>query len=142
MLLAHSTACMNCSVTSSTHATRCCLVHQVLNMKPPEIMSLLEEAAGTRMYERKKDCAVKTLDKKQQRLEEIDKVGGCPGVWRQGAGLFEGGWLRVRKGIGHMAVPGRAGMVCWVLPPRVDASQHHAISSRNLTMAHGTSRLP
>jgi structural maintenance of chromosome 2 len=26
---------------------------QVLNMKPPEILSMLEEAAGTRMYENK-----------------------------------------------------------------------------------------
>eukprot|EP00798_Chlamydomonas_sp_ICE-L_P014592 gene14592-20642_t len=49
-------------------------ITKVLNMKPPEIMSLLEEAAGTRMYEKKKDCAVKTLEKKQQRLNEIDSV--------------------------------------------------------------------
>lgn len=43
-------------------------------MKPPEILSLLEEAAGTRMYEKKKDAAVKTLDKKQSRLDQIDAV--------------------------------------------------------------------
>lgn len=45
-----------------------------MNMKPPEILSLLEEASGTKLYERKKDSAMKTLAKKQTRLEEIDEV--------------------------------------------------------------------
>lgn len=44
-------------------------------MKPPEILSLLEEAAGTRMYEKKKEGALRTLEKKQQRLDQIDEVG-------------------------------------------------------------------
>lgn len=44
-------------------------------MKPPEILSLLEEAAGTRMYEKKKEAAMRTLEKKQARLEQIDQVG-------------------------------------------------------------------
>ena len=48
---------------------------QVLNMKPAEILGMLEEAAGTRMYESKKDAALRTLDKKQVKLDEIDKVG-------------------------------------------------------------------
>ena len=47
---------------------------QIMNMKPPEILSLLEEASGTKLYERKKDNAMKTLAKKQTRLEEIDEV--------------------------------------------------------------------
>jgi hypothetical protein len=47
---------------------------QIMNMKPPEILSLLEEASGTKLYERKKDSAMKTLAKKQTRLEEIDEV--------------------------------------------------------------------
>ena len=47
---------------------------QVLNMKPPEILSMLEEAAGTRMYENKKEAALKTLEKKQIKVEEINKV--------------------------------------------------------------------
>lgn len=50
---------------------------QVLNMKPAEILGMLEEAAGTRMYESKKDAALRTLDKKQVKLDEIDKVGGA-----------------------------------------------------------------
>ena len=37
---------------------------------------MLEEAAGTRMYEMKKETAIKTLDKKHLKMEEIDKVLG------------------------------------------------------------------
>ena len=43
-------------------------------MKPPEILSMLEEAAGTRMYESKKEAALKTLDKKQTKVDEIDQL--------------------------------------------------------------------
>lgn len=48
---------------------------QVLNMKPAEILGMLEEAAGTRMYETKKDAALRTLEKKQVKVSEIEKVG-------------------------------------------------------------------
>merc|ERR1712159_11853 len=34
-------------------------ITKVLNMKPPEILDMLEEAAGTRMYENKKEGALK-----------------------------------------------------------------------------------
>lgn len=43
-------------------------------MKPPEILSMLEEAAGTRMYETKKEAALKTLEKKQIKVDEINKL--------------------------------------------------------------------
>ncbi|KAL6131925.1 hypothetical protein ACLB2K_070298 [Fragaria x ananassa] len=46
----------------------------VLNMKPPEILSMLEEAAGTRMYETKKEAALNTLEKKQSKVDEINKL--------------------------------------------------------------------
>ncbi|GMP69884.1 hypothetical protein CsSME_00028971 [Camellia sinensis var. sinensis] len=49
-------------------------ITKVLNMKPPEILSMLEEAAGTRMYETKKVAALKTLEKKQSKVDEIDKL--------------------------------------------------------------------
>ncbi|CAM8991236.1 unnamed protein product [Rhodiola kirilowii] len=49
-------------------------ITKVLNMKPPEILSMLEEAAGTRMYESKKEAALKTLEKKQSKVDEIDKL--------------------------------------------------------------------
>eukprot|EP00976_Prorocentrum_cordatum_P112168 1195489-Prorocentrum_minimum.AAC.11 len=69
-------------------------VTKVLNMKPPEILAMLEEvrtgvderargelmftsvpvAAGTRMYETKRANALKTLEKKQTKVEEINTV--------------------------------------------------------------------
>lgn len=49
-------------------------ITKVLNMKPPEILGLLEEAAGTKMYEMKKQAALRTLDKKQVKVDEISKV--------------------------------------------------------------------
>lgn len=49
-------------------------VTQVVNMKPLEILGLLEEAAGTSMYENKKENALKTIKKKENKLEEINKI--------------------------------------------------------------------
>ncbi len=49
-------------------------ITQVLNMKPPEILSMIEEAAGTRMFETKKQTALKTIEKKDTKLEEINRV--------------------------------------------------------------------
>ncbi|GLI60880.1 hypothetical protein VaNZ11_003100 [Volvox africanus] len=49
-------------------------ITKVLNMKPPEILALLEEASGTKMYEKKKQNALRTLEKKQSRLSEIDHL--------------------------------------------------------------------
>ena len=43
-------------------------------MKPPEILSMLEEATGTRMYEDKKRDTQKTIEKKDAKLEQIDNV--------------------------------------------------------------------
>ncbi|NXY89084.1 SMC2 protein, partial [Alcedo cyanopectus] len=49
-------------------------ITKVLNMKPPEILSMIEEAAGTRMYECKKITVQKTIEKKEAKLQEIQKV--------------------------------------------------------------------
>ena len=49
-------------------------ITKVLNMKPEEILAMMEEAAGTRMYEMKKENAQKTIAKKQTRVDEIEKV--------------------------------------------------------------------
>ena len=43
-------------------------------MKPIEILGMLEEAAGTRMYESKKEAAMKTLTKKELKVTEIDQL--------------------------------------------------------------------
>ncbi len=48
-------------------------ITKVLNMKPIEILSMIEEAAGTRMFETKKQAAVKTIEKKQLKVDEITK---------------------------------------------------------------------
>lgn len=49
-------------------------ITKVLNMKPPEILSMVEEAAGTRLYESKKSSAQRTIEKKDSKLREIEKI--------------------------------------------------------------------
>uniref|UniRef100_A0A8C5PNJ7 Structural maintenance of chromosomes protein n=1 Tax=Leptobrachium leishanense TaxID=445787 RepID=A0A8C5PNJ7_9ANUR len=49
-------------------------ITKVLNMKPPEILAMIEEAAGTRMYECKKLSAQKTIEKKEAKLKEIQTI--------------------------------------------------------------------
>ncbi|KAH3683201.1 hypothetical protein WICPIJ_005814 [Wickerhamomyces pijperi] len=46
-------------------------ITKVLNMKPAEILSLIEEAAGTKMYEIQRERAEKTIEKKEHKLVEI-----------------------------------------------------------------------
>lgn len=43
-------------------------------MRPQEILSMIEEAAGTSMFEEKKDKAVKTMARKEKRLDEIQEL--------------------------------------------------------------------
>lgn len=49
-------------------------ITKVLNMKPPEILAMIEEAAGTRMYENKKQAALATMEKKNKKVLEINRV--------------------------------------------------------------------
>ncbi|KAK7466259.1 Structural maintenance of chromosomes protein 2 [Stygiomarasmius scandens] len=49
-------------------------ITKVLNMRPQEILGMVEEAAGTRMFEDKKDKAKKTMAKKDKRLQELTSV--------------------------------------------------------------------
>jgi len=49
-------------------------ITKVLNMKPPEILAMIEEAAGTRMFEDRKEKALKTIAKKEKKVEEITTV--------------------------------------------------------------------
>lgn len=48
-------------------------ITKVLNMKPEETLSMIEEAAGTRMFETKKQAAIKTIEKKQLKVDELSK---------------------------------------------------------------------
>jgi structural maintenance of chromosome 2 len=43
-------------------------------MKPVEILSMIEEAAGTRMYEDRRDKAIKNMAKKQLKVQEITEL--------------------------------------------------------------------
>ncbi|KAH8643499.1 Structural maintenance of chromosomes protein 2 [Alternaria alternata] len=49
-------------------------VMQVLNMKAKEILAMLEEAAGTRMFEDRRDKAYKTMAKKEMKVQEITEL--------------------------------------------------------------------
>ena len=49
-------------------------ITRVISMRPPELLSLIEEAAGTRMFESKKAAAVRTMQRKQSKVQEIDSV--------------------------------------------------------------------
>ncbi|KAI1317847.1 Structural maintenance of chromosomes protein 2 [Mortierella claussenii] len=49
-------------------------ITKVLNMKPPEILSMIEEAAGTRMFEERKEKALRTIAKKEKKVAEITKL--------------------------------------------------------------------
>ena len=49
-------------------------ITKVLNMKPNEILGMIEEAAGTRMYENKRVQAIKTIEKKQKKVDELNSV--------------------------------------------------------------------
>lgn len=48
-------------------------ITKVLNMKPEETLGMIEEAAGTRMFETKKVAALKTIEKKQAKVGELTK---------------------------------------------------------------------
>lgn len=43
-------------------------------MRPQEILGMVEEAAGTRMFEERKDKAKKTMDKKDKRVQELSSI--------------------------------------------------------------------
>lgn len=49
-------------------------ITKVLNMKPMEILGMVEEACGTRLYEMKKLQAQKTMEKKDSKVAEITKI--------------------------------------------------------------------
>ncbi|KAK4629022.1 Structural maintenance of chromosomes protein 2 [Fulvia fulva] len=47
-------------------------ITKVLNMKSTEILGMVEEAAGTRMFEDRREKALKTMNKKQAKVEELE----------------------------------------------------------------------
>lgn len=49
-------------------------ITKVINMKPAEVLAMIEEAAGTKMYENKKEAALRTIEKKERKVEEINSL--------------------------------------------------------------------
>lgn len=49
-------------------------ITKVLNMKPPEILGMIEEACGTRMFEDRKQTALSTIEKKQLKVGTVRSV--------------------------------------------------------------------
>jgi structural maintenance of chromosome 2 len=49
-------------------------ITKVLNMKAVEILAMIEEAAGTRMFEDRRDKALKTMAKKEMKITEINEL--------------------------------------------------------------------
>ncbi|KAF3020523.1 Structural maintenance of chromosomes protein 2 [Neopestalotiopsis sp. 37M] len=49
-------------------------ITKVLNMKAVEILAMIEEAAGTRMFEDRRDKALKTMAKKEMKLQELTEL--------------------------------------------------------------------
>ena len=49
-------------------------ITKVCNMRPLETLGLVEEAAGTKMFEVKKQAAQKTILKKQAKVDEINRI--------------------------------------------------------------------
>ncbi|KAF2395743.1 RecF/RecN/SMC protein [Trichodelitschia bisporula] len=49
-------------------------ITKVLNMKPVEILAMIEEAAGTRMYEDRRDKAIKSMAKKELKVKELTEL--------------------------------------------------------------------
>ena len=49
-------------------------VTKVTNMKPMELLGLIEEAAGTSLYQTKKEQAENHLKKKELKLQEVNHI--------------------------------------------------------------------
>ena len=49
-------------------------ITKITNMKPIEIVSLIEEAAGTSVYQQKREQALSHVQKKDLKLQEIDNI--------------------------------------------------------------------
>lgn len=49
-------------------------VTKVINMKPMEILGLIEEAAGISLYQKKKDDTFALIEKKEAKIKEISDI--------------------------------------------------------------------
>ena len=72
--LAFAGICCACHLTDKFFHFAQGRIAKVLNMKPMEILGMVEEAAGTRFFEGKKQSSLKTIEKKQSKVEEINQI--------------------------------------------------------------------
>eukprot|EP00792_Barthelona_sp_PAP020_P008578 TRINITY_DN3228_c2_g1_i3.p1 TRINITY_DN3228_c2_g1~~TRINITY_DN3228_c2_g1_i3.p1 ORF type:complete len:364 (+),score=112.81 TRINITY_DN3228_c2_g1_i3:44-1135(+) len=49
-------------------------ITQVLNMKSDQVLSMVESAAGTNVFEDKKQNAIKTIKKKDTKIQEVERI--------------------------------------------------------------------
>ena len=49
-------------------------IAQVINMKPLQTLSFIEEASGTSLYENRKLASLKIIQKKQLKVDEISSI--------------------------------------------------------------------
>jgi structural maintenance of chromosome 2 len=49
-------------------------ITKVINMKPAEILGLIEEATGTRAFEQKKQASINLIARKQLKVDEINRI--------------------------------------------------------------------
>lgn len=57
-------------------------ITKVLNMKPQEILGMVEEASGTRMFEERKEKAMVQMGKKDKTLVELQSVSRVASIVR------------------------------------------------------------
>ncbi|CAG0924502.1 unnamed protein product, partial [Notodromas monacha] len=65
---------VNLNVNNPTFLIMQGKIAKMLDAKPAEILGMIEEAAGTKMYEHKKLAALNTIDKKEVKLQEIEHL--------------------------------------------------------------------
>lgn len=49
-------------------------ITKIINLKPTELINMLEETAGTALYNQKKKESLSLIEKKQEKLNEINNL--------------------------------------------------------------------
>ena len=83
-------------------------------MKPAETLGMIEEAAGTKMYEAKKAASIRSMDKKVGRCARCTKGGDVKRVGRLGRLELEVRAALMER-IHCKAKPGRELAISWLV---------------------------
>lgn len=49
-------------------------ITKIINLKPGELIGMLEETAGTSLYNEKKREASRTIEKKEEKLKQVNEL--------------------------------------------------------------------